>query len=165
MASAEKLLEKHNYKEISVLDIVADSKVNRNTFYYHFKDLPALVEAVACRAVDGVFADRSITVAEKLKKLARCMYENKKTVLHVYSYADRIIFDKGFDNVCGYLTERVFDCCTELQQYSEEERLKRYKFCKCCFYGLACDWMVDGLSEDGLKTILNLCEDSAKFFN
>ena len=47
MDSALKLLEQRNYKEITVLDIVAESGVNRNTFYYHFRDMSALVEELA----------------------------------------------------------------------------------------------------------------------
>ena len=37
------MLENKEYSEITVLDLVADSNVNRNTFYYHFKDLDGLI--------------------------------------------------------------------------------------------------------------------------
>ena len=55
MSSAAKLLEQKEYREITVLDLVADSGVNRNTFYYHFKDMPMLVLELARKAVDSCF--------------------------------------------------------------------------------------------------------------
>ena len=37
-----------------VVDIVEDCGISRNTFYYHFEDMPALVEAVVLEEVDGI---------------------------------------------------------------------------------------------------------------
>ena len=38
------LLEKKPYNKITVQDIVDHCHVNRNTFYYHFQDIPSLTE-------------------------------------------------------------------------------------------------------------------------
>ena len=38
------LLEEKPYNKITVQDIVNRCQVNRNTFYYHFQDIPALME-------------------------------------------------------------------------------------------------------------------------
>ena len=39
-----KLLNQRPLNQITVKDIVEDCGINRNSFYYHFSDLPALVE-------------------------------------------------------------------------------------------------------------------------
>ncbi|MGN1277577.1 MAG: TetR family transcriptional regulator, partial [Floccifex sp.] len=44
MNSFLSLLEKKPYNKITVKDIVEDCQVNRNTFYYHFHDIPDVLE-------------------------------------------------------------------------------------------------------------------------
>ena len=39
-----KLLNQRPLNQITVKDIVEDCGINRNSFYYHFEDLPALLE-------------------------------------------------------------------------------------------------------------------------
>ena len=46
MDSCLRLLEERPVDKITVKDIVEDCGINRNTFYYHFSDLPSLVEAI-----------------------------------------------------------------------------------------------------------------------
>ena len=55
-ASFRKLLEERPLREITVREIVQDCGVNRNSFYYHFKDIPALLEEIITE-----YADRIIT--------------------------------------------------------------------------------------------------------
>ena len=46
MASFVKLLEERPLSKVTVKDIVEDCGINRNTFYYHFEDIPSLIEAI-----------------------------------------------------------------------------------------------------------------------
>ena len=39
------LLEEKPYNKITVQDIVDRCHVNRNTFYYHFQDIPSLAQS------------------------------------------------------------------------------------------------------------------------
>ena len=41
-----KLLNERPMNKISVKDIVEDCGINRNSFYYHFQDIPALLEEI-----------------------------------------------------------------------------------------------------------------------
>ena len=41
-----KLLNEQPLNQISVRDIVEDCGINRNSFYYHFQDIPALIEEI-----------------------------------------------------------------------------------------------------------------------
>ncbi len=159
MASALKLLEQRSYKEISVLDIVADSGVNRNTFYYHFKDMPDLIEKLVCRSIDRSFDNTQGSLLDKLKAAVDSVYGNRKIALHVYNFADRSVFDKGLDKASEHLASRLFNCCPELQRRSEEERGRVYTLCKACIYGLVCDWLLHGLTEDGKSQMYSICED------
>lgn len=161
MASAIRLLEQKTYKELSVLDIVADSKVNRNTFYYHFKDMPALVEALACRCIDLIFADSSTTLVQKLFLVVDALYENRTLVLHVFDYADRGVFDEGLDRVCSHLMEHAFECSAALQKHSEDEKNRIFSMGKSCMFGLCSHCLMHGVSEDGRALLCSVIELAA----
>ena len=40
------LLEERPLSDITIKDIVETCGINRNSFYYHFQDLPALIEEI-----------------------------------------------------------------------------------------------------------------------
>jgi len=162
MASALKLLEQRCYKEISVLDIVADSGVNRNTFYYHFRDMPALIEELARCSIDGAFSDSSLSLVDKLKTAVDTMYEHKKIALHVYSSAERVVFDKCLDRVCEHLVNHIFNCCPELQLRTPEEKKRLFTLSKSCCYGLLCDWLLNGLDEENRLMLHAICDDTLR---
>ena len=46
MDSLMKLLDERPLSHISVKDIVEECGINRNTFYYHYQDIPALLEGL-----------------------------------------------------------------------------------------------------------------------
>ena len=54
MDSCIKLLNERPVNKISVKDIVEDCGINRNTFYYHFCDLPSLIEAITQEEADQI---------------------------------------------------------------------------------------------------------------
>ena len=57
MQSAVKLLNQRAYRDVSVLDIVRDCDINRNTFYYHFKDMPALLDEIVRSKIDSILSE------------------------------------------------------------------------------------------------------------
>ena len=40
------LLEEHPLSDITVKNIVETCGINRNSFYYHYQDIPALIEEI-----------------------------------------------------------------------------------------------------------------------
>ena len=48
------LLEEKPFNKITVQNIVERCEVNRNTFYYHFQDIPTLAQQSVKRWVDEV---------------------------------------------------------------------------------------------------------------
>lgn len=162
MSAAEELLTRHSYKEITVLDIVEKSNVNRNTFYYHFCDMPDLIEALACRSIDAAFSAEGLSPEEKLCAAADKLYQNRKLVYHVYDFAERQVFDRGLGRVCGHLVKCLFACCSELQVKSAEEQKLLGTAYKALAYGLVSDLLSKGLDEDGRNAVKRLCGDIVK---
>ena len=51
-----KLLNEKPLSQITVKDIVETCGVNRNSFYYHFQDIPALIEEIVTEEADRIIA-------------------------------------------------------------------------------------------------------------
>ena len=149
MSSAVKMLKQKDYKEITVLDLVADSGVNRNTFYYHFKDMDALIVELSKAVIEHVFSASRLDLREKLADIVNQMYKNRDGALHVYNSADRADFDKGLFEVCEYIAAKICSESAELRNKSELEKDAWCSYVKCSCYGLVSDWLANGLDEDG----------------
>ena len=52
-----KLLEQYPLKQISVKDIVEECGINRNSFYYHFADIPSLINEIMVENADRIIAE------------------------------------------------------------------------------------------------------------
>lgn len=52
-----KLLEQYPLKQISVKDIVEECGINRNSFYYHFADIPSLINEIMVENADRIIEE------------------------------------------------------------------------------------------------------------
>ena len=74
IAAFSQLLEERPLNKITVKDIVDRCDINRNTFYYHFQDLYAVIEWICCKELmEEVDVDGDITFEEWLRKLMETM--------------------------------------------------------------------------------------------
>lgn len=94
-ASLKKLLKTHNLDEITVKDIVEDCGISRQTFYYHYQDIYAVVEArfqeVAQEITDQMERDER---KKTLELILDRMQENKTLLLHVQRAVDRSYLER-----------------------------------------------------------------------
>ena len=82
-----KLLNEWPLSQITVKDIVSDCGVNRNTFYYYFKDIPKLIEDIIVEDAEHIIQEfpsmaliedclnAMIDFALKHKRAVRCCQE------------------------------------------------------------------------------------------
>lgn len=79
------LLNEKPLAKITVKDIVERCGVNRNTFYYHFRDISDVVECALKRKVDKAFEQpvEIDSVLECLEVLVNLIGENRKAMLHI----------------------------------------------------------------------------------
>lgn len=101
MQSFVKLLASTPFDKITVKDIVDDCGINRNTFYYNFADIYALV--------DELLSEEAALVLEKQKSCnswkeslqygAEFALRNKRAVYHLYHSAKRDQLERYFKRV------------------------------------------------------------------
>lgn len=154
------LLEERPYNKITVKNIVDLCRINRNTFYYHFHDIPELLESTIKQEADSIIQTYS-KFGSPLDCLAplteRCL-TRKKALLHIYRSTQREIFINQLDRICLYVITNYIDTVTADMTFLPEDKKLLIRFYKCTLIGIFLDWLNAGMDYDLLKAFNRLAE-------
>lgn len=153
------LLDEKPMNKITVKDIVARCDINRNTFYYYFPDIPALVDKLLEEKVDHLVEtyyqpDQPI---ECIQPLIRYGLEHKRAVLHTYRYVDRAVVLTHLNRLTLRLVQKYFQADMADSSVPDEAASDLMRFYKCAMVGLTLDWLDGGMKEDMLELTQRLC--------
>lgn len=146
-----KLLNERPISKITVKDIVEECGINRNTFYYHFHDIPALLEEVIIEETNRIIRaiPEKFTLEESIEIILEYLTENKKAILHIWCSADRERYEKELMRLCEYVIRKyVVDRKHSDVEVSGEDEELIIHFLKCEFFGQATDWLNHNMSYD-----------------
>lgn len=152
------LLNEKPLAKITVKDIVERCGVNRNTFYYHFRDISDVVESALLREVDKAFEHpvEVNSVLECLEVLVNLMGENKKAMLHIYCSVQRETFVDALDKMCQYIVKQYVRHNFAEEIIEKEDMKMLMHFFKCVMIGVLMDWLDHRMSYDLTEYAKNL---------
>ena len=155
-----KLLDERPLNRISVRDIVEDCGVNRNTYYYHFADLPALIDAIVKDDADRIALEGAglQSLSDCLRAALQFTTEHRRAVYHIYSSASRDIIEQYLMDICDYVVQKFIDNVSAGMDVSEEDRAVLVQFHKCECFGQVIDWLNHGMNTDMEKQFFRICE-------
>ena len=158
-ASFLRLLEERPLREITVKDIVQGGGVNRNTFYYHFKDLPALLEEIIMDQADRIIADQgpALSLPGCLETVVRIAEARRQVVLHINQSAHRDLFELCLMDVCRRVVEDYAAAAIGSVPIPPEDRAVIIRFYQCECFGQVMAWLNDGMRYDIGKQFRRLC--------
>lgn len=149
-ASLKKLLSKKPLDKITVIDIIEDCEVNRQTFYYHFKDIYDLIEWMlvdeATRALDG--KKTYSTWQQGFYQIFEAVLDNKALITNAYNSISReqveqYLYRLTYDLLIGVIEEKAAG-----MHVRDEDKKFIADFYKFAFVGLVLDWIRGGMKED-----------------
>ena len=144
------LLEQRPLSRITVKDIVEGCGINRNSFYYHFEDLPALVEEIVSEQVAELIRRHPTvdSLEQGFDAAVDFLRQNRRSVLHIYNSVSRDLFEQYLMEMCRYVVTAYVEADFSGQQLAPEDRelLIRYHRCEC--FGNIIDWLNSGMEED-----------------
>lgn len=149
-ASLKKLLTEKPLDKITVIDIVEDCEVNRQTFYYHFKDIYDLVEWIytseATKALDG--KKTYDTWQQGILQVFEYVLENKTFVKNTYNsinreHLERYLYNETFNLLIGVVEEKAASMTVR-----EDDKAFIADFYKYGFVGIMLDWIRTGMKEE-----------------
>lgn len=155
-----KLLEDRPLSQITVKDIVAESGVNRNTFYYHFEDLPALIESIVLEETERIIHENHTfdSIESAIVTALEFTLNHKNAVMHLYNSSNRDIFNQYFMRISEHVITEYFDKLCEGLTIAPSDKSLLIHYHTCLAFGQAVDWISKGMTTDILKQFERLCE-------
>ena len=103
------LMNEKPLSKITVKDIVERCGVNRNTFYYHFRDIPDAVEAMVKEELNDILKDQKVpeSVSDCMEILVNAVQKNKKAMIHLYRSIQRDVFADYLDHAAERVVEEL----------------------------------------------------------
>lgn len=153
------LLEEKPYNKITVQDIVNRCKVNRNTFYYHFQDIPSLAENSIENWMDGVIRNQDVSdsPARCLTQMASECMKREKAILHLYRSARKDSLLESLNKLGFHIVRSFVDSTMKNLSVSEDDKEILIRYYKCTFVGILLDWLDNGASYNLVDFYGKLC--------
>lgn len=149
-ASFLKLLDKKPIDRITVKDITDDCGISRNTFYYHYADMPTLLEELLTENAEELI--RSYPTIESLEEClnvgAQFVLQNRRAVIHIYNSSHRYIYERCLMKVCRKVIAAYFEVAVPQELIAGEDREVMIDYYKCFIYGFIADWCDNGMKDD-----------------
>lgn len=155
-----KLLSERPLSQITVKDIVETCGINRNSFYYHFQDIPSLIEEIVIEEADRIIAEYpSLDSLEMgFNAVIDFAEKNRHAILNIFRSINRDIFEQYLWKVCDYVVGSFCKTIFAGQQISDDDRDLIMQFYKAQCFGMVIDWLRSGMKEDVHNKIHRICE-------
>ncbi len=156
-----RLLSQRPITKITVKDIVEDCGINRNSFYYHFQDLPQLLETVIIEQADETIAciPDSFSLEEGLTAMLERLVKNKRVARNIWVSPNRAFYEQNLMRVCNYVVGRYIACrsADPVSALPEEELALLVDFCQCELFGQVTNWLNQNMTYDIVTHMQALC--------
>ena len=157
-SSLKKMLAKKPLEKIRIIDITEYCGVNRQTFYYHFKDIYDLLEWVYTNEATKALGEKKTyeTWQQGFKQIFQYIVNNKEFVLTTFNsvsreYLERYLYNEVYLLLIGVVEEKA-------KGIPVREKHKSFiaDFYKYAFVGIVLDWIKSGMKEESDKIIERL---------
>lgn len=154
------LLDEKALGKITVKDITDRCGINRNTFYYHYQDIPALVEEICAMQVSRIVQEHPTlnSIDECLDAAMKFVMENRRAIMHIYNSDNRQTYEASLWRVCEYTVSTYINTVFGESQLAEADRAIIIRYHKCECFGMILDWISTGMKEDYLDGMRRICQ-------
>ncbi len=154
-----KLLNQRPLTEITIKDIVEGCGINRNTFYYHFEDMPAMVNEIIGEQVQALIQKHPTisSLDECFDTVVEYVLENKQAIYHTYNSLSRDVFEQHLMDACQYIVSAYIKAEFAETSMCKEDLDALVCFHKCECFGVVIDWLRSGMKYDISDYFHRLC--------
>ncbi|MBR0159800.1 MAG: TetR/AcrR family transcriptional regulator C-terminal domain-containing protein [Oscillospiraceae bacterium] len=145
-----KLLEERPLSRITVRDITNDCGINRNSFYYHYPDVPSLIEEIFSDDIGRIIREHP-----NIESLEDCLLvgahyamEHKQVIRHIYLSTRRDLFETYLWRVCDQAVALYAETVFPESKIAKKDRDALLKTFSCLCYGILSAWLADGMRSD-----------------
>ena len=148
--SLKQMLLKKPLDKITISDLTDDCGISRMAFYYHFKDIPDVVEFILKKKWDEILEhpqDRA-SILECMEEMADLVRNNRKVMLNVYRSVKKDTFLFYMNEISNYIIMEYFRKNADQFDLDEGEIRILIQYYKCLFTGFLMEWLDNNLKSD-----------------
>lgn len=154
-----KLLNEKQLNKITVKDIVEDCSINRNSFYYHFDDIPSLLEETLNEAADMLVGlSEPATIYDCILSAVDFALSNKKAMLHIYNSPNRDMVYTYVNRVSQRAVTEYVDKFAAGYDLCDADKQAIIMYYKCLLIGFLVDWLSGGMKYELSEEIERICK-------
>lgn len=163
-----KALNERPLDKIKVKELVEECGVNRNTFYYHYKDIYELLADIfetETEAIAEDFQDEDDDWERIFIESSRFALENKKMIFNVYNSISRENLERYLYNVSANIVARYVNKQAVGMDVSERDKELIILFYKHAVVGIVLEWLQRRMKDEpeaAISRLLELMNNSVK---
>ena len=163
------MLEERPLSDITVKDIVEKCEINRNTFYYHYQDIPMLIEEIVKEEAEQILEKYPSvsTIVECFDALIEFTSHRKRAIMHIYLSVNREVFERNLIAVTEFFVSNYVNTALNNEDIGETDKKTVIDYYKCVCFGLVLNWLNTGMTDEyahEIRRIFLLKKDWAKEF-
>ena len=145
-----KILNERPLNKITVKDIASACEINRNTFYYYYTDVYALLSELFQTELQTVTDEYNDTFSweESFIVATKFALENKIAINHVYNSMQREELEDYIYNVSGHVMNRYVEKVSDGISASSGDKKLIASFYQCALTEMVLRWIASGMKED-----------------
>lgn len=144
------LLDEKPYNKITVKNIIERCQVNRNTFYYHFQDIPELLERIIKQDADEIIQKHNQfeSIVDCITPFVQISLSRKKAILNIYHSVHRDIFLNHLNRMTLDFVDKYINIITKEQPIYPHDKELLIRFYKSTLVGIILDWLDNDMNYD-----------------
>lgn len=153
------LLNQRPFNDITVKDIVEKCGINRNSFYYHYEDLPSLVDEIIGEQVQNLIQKHPTvsSVEECADAVIELVMENRRAIYHIYNSLSRDVFERYLMDACEYIVSTYLKAEFAGKTVAPQDLDALIRLHKCACFGSVIDWLNSGMKHDIADYFRRVC--------
>ncbi len=141
------LLKEKTFNKITVNDIACRCDINRQTFYYHFKDIRDLIEWICIDEFDSIEAECE-KWEDKFLLIFKVMEDEKVFVKNIYhSVSSEVLRNNLYSLVYPIIYSEIVEK-SKGKKLKEEDKKFITNFYKYSFTSIVLNWIENGMQEN-----------------
>ena len=155
-----KLLNRKPVSKITVKEIVEDCGINRNSFYYHYEDIPALIEEILNEQADALLPvnGSNTNIYDCILRAMDFALQNKVAMLHIFQSSNKDMVERYLSRVASHTVTEYFDVYFADENIAEDDKQVIIMYYKSLLVGFVIEWLGCRMKYDLSIQIRRLCE-------
>ena len=153
------ITEASSMRSVHIAKIIKELGINRNTFYYHFADIPSLATEIITERADSIVREYANpeSPAACLHAAVQFMTENRRAVMHMYRSISHDTVAFYLMQICRHTVEAYAAAAYGDLPISKEDQDILIRFWQCECYGQIVEWLSNDMRYDIQAQFDRLC--------